>query len=226
MPTPPTTYITDYEERGIARLPGYQQTAANWDSLLRALLSEAQAVEDALEQLENERYLSVAIGQQLDDIGTILDLAREGRSDDDYRFALQGRASSLAGSGEGDLLLDGYLFLTQGNRVIISEFRPATAELTSFVDFDVFTASEDTAIIAAMEKIKAQGVALILLVVEDLLSVSTGLAFLWGDEADADANGDIAVDADRGLGDEADADANGDIIPGPFQGGNWARVLV
>lgn len=224
MPTPTTTYITDYEERGIARLPGYQQTAANWDSLLRALLSEAQAVEDALEQLENERYLSVAIGQQLDDIGTILDLAREGRSDDDYRFALQGRASSLAGSGEGDLLIDGYLFLTQGSRVIISEFRPATAELTSFVALDDFTASDDTAIIAAMEKTKAQGVGLILLVVEDV--DATGLAFLWGDSADADGNGDIAVDADRGLGDEADADANGDITPGLGQGGNWARVLV
>jgi hypothetical protein len=220
----PTVNITDHSDRVIARLPGYQEEATNWGKLLRALSSEVQAVEDALNQLENERYLSVAIGQQLDDIGTILNLAREGRSDAGYRSALQGQASALAGSGEGDLLLDGFLFLTAANSVTIIEYPFATAELAAHVDLDDFTAAEDTAILAAMRQIKAAGVQLVLLVVEDV--AAEGLAFIWGDSADADASGDLTADADHGWGDSADANGNGDITPGLGQGGNFARVLT
>ena len=198
MPTPTTTHISDHEDRGIARLPGYQQSATNWGKLLRALLSEAQSLEDALDQLENERHLSIAVGQQLDEIGTILDLAREGRSDDDYRFALQGQASALAGSGEGNVLIDGYLFLTSATGVLIAEHQPATAELFALLDADTFTSAEDNAITVAMNEIKAAGIQLILVVVND--AATTGFSFLWGDEADADASGDLPTDVSHGRG--------------------------
>lgn len=217
-----TLNITDHGERGIARLPGYQQEAENWGKLLRAMGSEIQAVENALDQLENERHLSVSIGQQLDDIGTILNLEREARSDDDYRFALQGQAAATAGSGEGDRLLDGYLFLTQADSVLYTEYQPATVELGAFIEEDAFSTSDDTAITRAMVATKAAGVGLILIVVVDS---TDGLSFLWGDSADADANGDIPADADHGWGDSADADVNGDITPGLGQGGNFGRLL-
>lgn len=217
-----TPNITNHGERSIARLPGYQQEAENWGKLLRAMGSEIQAVEDALDQLENERHLSVAIGQQLDDIGTILNLEREARSDNDYRFALQGQGAATAGSGEGDRLLDGYLFLTQADSVLYTEYQPATVELGAFIEEDTFSTSDDTAITRAMVATKAAGVGLILIVVVDS---TDGLSFLWGDSADADANGDIPADADHGWGDSADADVNGDITPGLGQGGNFGRLL-
>lgn len=224
MPTPTTVNIPDYDDRALAQLPGYQQEATNWGKLLRAMMSEAQSMEDALDQLENERHLTVAVGAQLDEIGTILNLEREGRSDDAYRYALQGQAGALAGSGEGDLLIDGYLFLMQANSVSYIEHQPATVELFAFVDLDSFSASDDAAIIAAMEKIKAAGIQIILIAVEDV--AAEGLAFIWGDAADADANGDLPADADHGWGDAADADGDGNITPGLGQGGNLGRVLT
>lgn len=181
-------------------------------------------MENALAQLENERHLSVAVGQQLDELGTILDLSRESRTDEEYRFALQGQAAALAGSGEGNALLDGFLFLTQANETSITELQPATVELFAFVDLDDFTAAEDTAILAAMGNTKAAGVGMILAVVVDV--AANGFAFLWGAAADTDANGDSPTDANHGWGDDADADANGDIAPGAGKGGNFARILT
>lgn len=217
MPTPNTTNIDNHAERAIERLPGYQQDGINWGKLLRAAISEIQALEDALDQLENERHLSDAIGQQLDELGTILDEPRNSRSDDDYRFALQGKAAALAGSGEGDRVLDGYLFLLQAISTTITELQPATVELNAIVSDDTFTASEDTAILSAMVGIKAAGVGMILMVCVEP-------CFLWGAAADTDANGDLPSNT-TGFGDDADADANGDILPG-VGGGNLARLLT
>ena len=225
MPTPTTTHIDDHEDRAIARLPGYQQSATNWIRLLRATLSEAQAFEDALDQLQNERHLSVAIGQQLDDIGTILDEAREGKSDGEYRIVLQGRASELAGSGEGDRVIDAYLFLTGAEIILLTEHQPATMELFALIVSDTFTAAEDAAILESVKRIRAAGVQVILVVVEDSSTDPDLNAFIWGDSADADANGDLPVDADHGYGDSADADGDGDITAGAGKGGVFGRLL-
>ncbi len=224
MPTPTTIPITDYDDRAIARLPSYQNEAINWGNLLRALMTEVQSLENALGQIENERHLSVAIGVQLDEIGTILNESRQGRSDDIYRLVLQGVGVTLSASGEGDLLIDGYLFLTVANSVELIEHQPATVELFAHITFDDIIAEETTIIVNSMAKIKAQGVELSLVIVEDV--IAEGLAFTWGNSADADVNGDLVADVDHGYGDSADADGSGDITPGLGQGGNFGRLLT
>lgn len=213
MATPVAAKITDHSTKAIERLPGYQQDATNWGKLLRALNVEIQALEDALDSLLNQRHLAVAIGAQLDGLGTIMDLAREGRTDADYRAALQNRATELANSGEADVILTSYKFLTAAPVVTLIELQPATCEVTAFFDIvESLTAQQDATIIAAMQKIKAAGVQLILLVVQDLAATpGVGEAFLWGDEVNADGNGDITADPDKGLGDVVDLKKDGTI---------------
>ena len=214
--------ITDHAAQAIARLPGFQQEGLNWGRLLRALVGPVQDLETAFAQLLDERSVGAAVGAQLDGIGTILVLTRTGgESDTDYRGRLQGQASQLAKSGEIETVIAAWRLVwapvTTVDRVILEELQPATIIVTAVMDDETSPSpSFDAAAAATMEKVVAAGVGIALL-------VSQSPEFLWGNEADADANGDL-VAGPNGFADEADADGNGDIAPGDG-GGNFARVI-
>ncbi len=220
MAKPINPPITDHNERAIARLPGFTLESPNINKLIRALNGGKQDLEDVLDDFLRLQAISTSVGVQLDNIGTILDLARVvGQSDASYSSDLLGRAGSLSQSGTMDQLLDVYDLLFVPLFIYATDLHPATFQFTAVLGVDSGDPS-DAEVIAAMGKAKAAGVEMILQVVVPSLS----LAFLWGAEADADVNGDLPAAA-TGFGAEADADVNGDISPGDG-GGNLARVLV
>lgn len=62
----------------------------NLQKLIRALVIPAQELQDVNQELLTERWITTAIGQQLDEIGVILGLPRlVDESDEDYRERLQ-----------------------------------------------------------------------------------------------------------------------------------------
>lgn len=62
----------------------------NLQKLIRAIVTPVQELQDVNYELETERWLSSAVGQQLDEIGIILGLPRNlDESDSDYRERLQ-----------------------------------------------------------------------------------------------------------------------------------------
>lgn len=204
-------------------VPGHLKTAVNFNKLIAIFVQLHQDLEDELDDLlNNVTDLTInAVGVQLDTIGIILNVDRNGEADAEYRIRLQGEAAKLAKSGEPETVIDAYKLVTVANRILLVEFSPATVELTAFVNDDDFTLTQDQAIIDTMQEVIAAGVGTSLQIQENPDNV-----FLFGDTADADANGDILIEQDHGLGDTADADANGDIAPGLGKGGKIARVLT
>lgn len=71
----------------------------NIETLLRALSVAAQDIENAAWAVLTERWLTNALGAQLDRIGGLLDLARAGWDDDTYRGLLLTQVLVLRSSG-------------------------------------------------------------------------------------------------------------------------------
>ena len=218
MPTPVSPKITDHTTRALARMPGYQQGSTLLRSIVRATTSEIQPLEDTLDDVINKRAISTGEGVQLDNVGTILNLARRiGQSDASYVSDLRGRASVMSvGSGTAEQLIQIFLILYGGSigDAAYADLGNATAEL--FVEVVDDGDPTDENVINAMGAVKAAGVKL-------SLGILTPPLFLFGTEADADANGDLPASI-NGWGDETDADVNGDILPG-VGGGNFTRIL-
>lgn len=217
MPVP-IEKLTTHSADGQARAPGWLKTATNFLKFIDTLIQPTQTIEDLLIQLVDETDIDNGVGVQLDVIGIILDLERVQASepDDEYRARLHGRGGQLGQSGEPETVIQTYQTMTGASKVILSELEPATIELIAIVTDINPDPDFLSAVVTAMNEVVAGG-------------VGTGLfyalepVFLWGDAADADANGDLPA-SPNGWGDAADADANGDIAPG-VGGGNFTRRI-
>lgn len=76
------------------------------ESLIGALATPAQSLEDTLLQLMIERGVDTAVGVQLDVLGRIVGQERGGLGDEDYRLLLRARIAANRSEGTvGDLLL-------------------------------------------------------------------------------------------------------------------------
>lgn len=90
----------------------------NLQKLIKVLVTPFQQLEDVKWQLKTERWLSTAIGAQLDEIGVILGLPREiGESDEDYRERLQFQIFINSSSGTPEEIMSVLSFLTQATHV-------------------------------------------------------------------------------------------------------------
>lgn len=110
----------------IARLAQYLKDKPNAQALLNAINAQSQAVENALQQVLTERALPVAVGDQLDQIGTLVGLARAGASDNEYRSFLYGWIKSNKSSGTAPQLLEIF-------QLIIAATPTYAADVASFL---------------------------------------------------------------------------------------------
>lgn len=198
--------ITDHSTQAIERLPGFEQGSSNWGKLLRALTVPIQDLEDALDQLFNERAISTAIGAQLDGIGTILDLARSsGQSDALYRTALFAKAGTLFYSGEPEALIAIYTSLVDASLVVLTEPRTATVQLVGTV-----TAIDNDALQGEYwDEMNTVRVAGVILVLE--LEVLPAFTLSDDSEVDGSGNGPQGSGDDGGWGDDLDSGVGGGL---------------
>lgn len=90
----------------------------NFQKLIKVLVTPAQFLEDVKWQLKTERWISTAVGVQLDEIGVILGLPRKiGESDADYRERLQFQIFINTTSGTPEEIMRVLAFLTQASHV-------------------------------------------------------------------------------------------------------------
>lgn len=82
--------INDYDDVARKRMLQQFKTACAplLDNLLQSFVGEVQEIEDVLFQLLIERTVDEAVGDQLDIIGAIVGIDREGRTNTDYRPAI------------------------------------------------------------------------------------------------------------------------------------------
>lgn len=90
----------------------------NFQKLIKVFCSAAQELEDTKWQLKTERWLSTAVGVQLDGIGKILGLPRApGESDEDYRQRLQFQVFINASNGTPEDQIAILSFFTEAQKV-------------------------------------------------------------------------------------------------------------
>lgn len=116
--------ITNQFERALALLVSQFRgqkldgQLTNLQKLIKVLVTPAQRLEDVKWQLKTERWLSTAVGVQLDEIGVILGLPRElNESDDDYRERLEFQIFINTTSGTPEEVMAVLAFLTQASHV-------------------------------------------------------------------------------------------------------------
>jgi len=90
----------------------------NFQKLIRAICSLGQEAEDINWQLKTQRWLSTAIGQQLDEIGILLGLPRNiNESDESYRERLQFQIFINVSSGTPEQVIAALAFFTKGDNI-------------------------------------------------------------------------------------------------------------
>lgn len=128
--------ITNHIQRAISLLAAqFQETKAddsptNLQKLLQALVASAQDIEDVNWELYSERWLTTAIGAQLDGIGQILGLPRNlGESDESYRERLLFQSFINRSTGTPEEIIFVLSTLTQATQVNYYELYPAAFQL-------------------------------------------------------------------------------------------------
>ena len=107
-----------FQDVGSTRVESYVSTAAaRW-----------QAIEDLLWQLATERGLDDAVGVQLDGIGDILDEARGGLSDDQYRLVLRAKILAIKSRGRVEELIE-ILEVMDYTSIVVREQPPAHIQI-------------------------------------------------------------------------------------------------
>ncbi len=90
--------ITDHADRAVDRL-ALQYRKPKIEALLRALLGPVQELEDTLWAMYTERFVSTAVGAQLDLIGRIVGQERLGYADESYRRLVRARVAANRSDG-------------------------------------------------------------------------------------------------------------------------------
>jgi hypothetical protein len=90
--------ITDHADRAVDRL-GLQYRKPKIEALVRAFMGPVQELEDTLWAMYTERFVSTAVGAQLDLIGRIVGQERLGYDDDGYRRLVRARIAANRSDG-------------------------------------------------------------------------------------------------------------------------------
>lgn len=174
-----STHNTAHVANALARLKQQFKGQANVAALLTALVTQGQAVEDALWQLLTERGIDAAVGAQLDALGAIVGQPRAGRLDDAYRRFITARISTNKSNGIAEdvltvsqLVLD----LTAGTDATFNLYRSGVASLIlQVIDSPI---SDDDAILLVtyfLRDVAAAGVRMLF----EYSTVITADQFFW-----------------------------------------------
>lgn len=96
--------ISDHSKIVLPLVLSQYQRASRLLGLIRSGCAQADDVEDAMHQIREGFKLSKAVGVQLDKIGALYRERRLGRSDTDYRQAIQIRASMAVNGTPEEIL--------------------------------------------------------------------------------------------------------------------------
>lgn len=125
-------YVTDHEARGAARLTEQFKQQVAVVALLKSWIGEVQQLEDQAYELRLQRALDTAEGVSLDVLGAIVGQSREGRTDDQYRVWIAGRALVNRSRGKTPQIIAIAAKLVGGS-VELREYQPATMILHAHV---------------------------------------------------------------------------------------------
>ena len=120
--------ISDYNNFLSLLLDQYK-TKENFKSILEAVGEQSNDIETAIFELKDEYDLNTAVGDQLDVIGSIIGLTRDGRIDDNYRILLKVKAEINSSAGTPESLIKTAVALYDATEVEYVPVYPAKVQL-------------------------------------------------------------------------------------------------
>ena len=128
---------TQYEDFSSLLLQQYQEKP-NFLSVIRSCLDQANDIEQGIIEVRDEFYLSSSVGDQLDIIGQIIGLDRNGRDDDSYRTLLEIKAEINITAGTPESLIKTAVALYNATKVEYKPRYPAKVQLWSNGDIGLY----------------------------------------------------------------------------------------
>ena len=181
--------IPNHVQKSIERLLQQYKDKPVIKALIESFVEQVQFIEDALTDLNDNRSINTAIGVQLDRLGDILGIDRNGLSDEDYRARLKIKIVQNISNGEPDRLINVYSFLLGATQVQFQEHYPASMALMANAEV---TAGQETLIYREIQNIAPAGARVDYIGCYDALN-SFAFAGSNGplDDAGADGFGDL-----------------------------------
>lgn len=173
--------ITTHVQEAIKRLLQQYKEKPRIEFVVSSLTEEVQNIENMLFDLLNNRSINTAIGIQLDRLGTILGIEREGLSDEDYRARLKIKVVQNVSSGEPDRLISVYAFLINATQVQFQEHYPAGCAL---MGRGVIPSGQETLLYTEIQRITPAGVR-----VDYIGTYDANESFAMTDSIDSTADG-------------------------------------
>lgn len=113
--------ITTHIDDALSRLLNQYKNKINFSNLISSLVGSIQTLEDVYFDLIEKRSIDIAVGIQLDRLGTIVGQEREGRTDEEYRQRIKARILQNVSQGEPEKLIDLVTLLLNPNLIHIHD---------------------------------------------------------------------------------------------------------
>jgi len=128
--------IIDHTVRALNRSTSPFRGKPRHEAFISAVVKQIQELEDALHDMIDARALANAVGKQLDNIGTLVDQARQGYDDDFYRILLYVKIGQNTSQGGGEKLISIYKLLTGASVVHYQDLGGGSVSLGSDVPLE------------------------------------------------------------------------------------------
>lgn len=161
-----STHIVDARNR----LPQQYRDLPKIQGILDAVVGPIQTLEDGFNDLNTARGIAAAAGVQLDRLGDIVGIPRDGLTDDVYRTRIKIKVIQNLSQGEPDRLIQVYEFLLGASIVLYQENYPAGLALMANAEMP---AGQATLVYEELQNIAPAGVRV------DSIGCYDGLGFLF-----------------------------------------------
>ena len=111
------TIIPDHEDQAVERLIEQYKNKPLIIGFIRAMAGQFQEMEQVNIDMFLNRFVDNAVGQQLDEFGTIVGLERQGFDDDFYKILLKFKIGQNVSSGEPERIISTMTLIAQAGIV-------------------------------------------------------------------------------------------------------------
>lgn len=160
IPTPGIE-VPDHVLEAIKRLP-QQFRKPRIENLLRAFAGPSQPIESALWQLLTQRFITTAIGVQLDFIGKIVGQPRLGLDDDSYRRYIRARVAAHKSRGTTEELIKVATLVLLDIPVTIRVEREGTATVQVTLEGNIVAADIAGIVVSFLRQAVGAGIRVVL----------------------------------------------------------------
>ena len=121
--------LQDLVEEALGLLPSQWSDKDNMQGLVKSIEENVQVVEDQNYQILQERGVYTAVGVQLDNIGLIVGVSREGRFDPEYRQAILARIATNTSDGTPEAVRTAVKISTLATKINMWDHFPANLHI-------------------------------------------------------------------------------------------------